>query len=88
MIQIEKSPIYRKVIIPWYDSDALCFAMIVFLIFICSFSIAGVFVALETLQFHRETWLPVLLFLLSFYVCVSASVRFVLRLFFSERNYR
>lgn len=88
MIQIEKNPIYRKVIIPWYDSDGLCFAMIFFLIFICSFSIAGIFVALDSPRFQGEIWLPFLLFLLSFYTVVSASVRFILRLFFSDRSSR
>lgn len=85
-MQIDKNPIYRKVIIPWYDSDGICFMMIIFLIFMCSFSIAGVSVALGNGPFHKDAWLPILLFLMSFSVLLSASIRFVLRLFFSDRN--
>ena len=85
-MQIDKNPVYRKVIIPWYDSETICFIMIIFLIFVCSFSIAGVSVAINHAAYQEYAWLPILLTSLSTYALISASTRLILRLFFSDRE--
>lgn len=40
-----ENPVFRKKIIPWYDTNVLCVVMIVFMLFVFAFAIIGIIAA-------------------------------------------
>ncbi len=71
----EKNPVFRRAIIPWYDSDRVCWFVVVAMTVIAIFSAVGIFAALEESLFHNYFWLPLLLLLLSTGIAVSTLIR-------------
>jgi hypothetical protein len=76
------SPIYRKIIVQWYDSEIMCLAAIVFLLPVVLFGLVGINVAKSTQQYHVFLWIPTLLTILSFGVIFSMTVRLIRRFLF------
>lgn len=83
-MRLEQGPVFRKAIIPWYDSDALCIALLVFSVVVLGFSVVGIQVAWAETAFHAFAWLPVILGTLAFFVAISVMIRLFRRL--SERR--
>ncbi len=79
-MRLENGPVFRKVIIPWYDSDALCIALLFFSVVILVFAVFGIQVAFAEAAFHTYAWLPVLLGALSLFTAVSVITRLIRRL--------
>jgi membrane protein required for beta-lactamase induction len=75
----EKNPVFRRAIIPWYDSDRVCWIVVGLMIAIAIFSAAGILAALEDPRFHNYFWLPLLLLLLSAGIAVSTLMRMMRR---------
>ena len=75
----DQNPVHRKLIIPWYDSQATCLFVLVFMLFVFFFAGLGISVAGEILEFRDKIWLPVLLLILSGSVIVLTSIRLVKR---------
>ena len=71
----EKNPVFRRAIIPWYDSNRVCWIVVGFMTATAIFSGVGLFVALEESTFHKHFWLPLLLLLLSTGIAVSTLIR-------------
>jgi len=61
----EKSPVFRKAIIPWYHSKIFCGITIALMTFVMLFGIAGITVAREYEQYNGYIWVPVVLVALS-----------------------
>ncbi len=78
----DQSPVFRNMIVPWYDSDAACLVVILFLVLIILFALAGVSVAVENPAYHGDIWVPGLLILLSLAVIASTAARLVRRRYF------
>ncbi len=78
-MQLE-NPLFRKVIVPWYDSDFACIATIVFMAVIFLFSLTGISVALKVASYGDHTWVPVLLLIMSLLVLVSNFGRLITRI--------
>jgi hypothetical protein len=78
-MQLDQNPVFRDVIVPWYDSDTLCFISIIFSVLVILFGIAGATVAYETAEFHGYLWVPLLLVFLSAGVAVSIATRLIKR---------
>lgn len=81
-MKIKQNPLFRKVITPWWDVDLVCYILIAFMAVIGFGSIVGIFVALETPEYHAHVWVPFLLFLMSAFVLVSVGFRLIKRKFF------
>jgi hypothetical protein len=64
-MRLDQNPMFRKVIVPWYDSETACFLMIVFMVFVFLFGFLGVAAARETAEYNEHIWVPVLLMLMS-----------------------
>ncbi len=75
----DQNPVFRKVIIPWYDSEAACIFMIVFLFFVFCFGITGISVAREFPGYNGYAWVPALLMVSSAGVIVSIFIRLIKR---------
>ncbi len=78
-MRLDPNPSFRKVIVPWYDSESICAAVIVLMIFVFLFSLAGVFLAISQDHFRSHIWVPVLLLFLSAFVIVSRMLRMLKR---------
>lgn len=81
---IERKPFFRKVIVPWYDSETACLIVIVFMSLVCLFGFAGISVARENVEYHKHIWTAVLLVVLSGVVVVSTTIRLIKR--FTSRH--
>ena len=75
----DKKPIYRKLIIPWFDSETVCFFVILFMLVVTLFALMGLDVAYEKVEYHRHMWVPILLILMSTWVFVSTLIRMIRR---------
>ena len=71
----EKNPVFRRVIIPWYDSDRVCWVIVGFMAATAVFSVVGLLVAFEEPAFQSYFWLPLLLLLLSTGVATATVIR-------------
>ncbi|OQX04675.1 MAG: hypothetical protein BWK80_53320 [Desulfobacteraceae bacterium IS3] len=85
-MRLDPSPMYRKVIIPWYDSETVCVFMIGCMFFVFLFSLAGVSVAYENPDYHEHIWVPVLLILLSSCIIISTSIRIARQYFYQFKK--
>ena len=76
---LKKDPVFRRAIVPWYDSEIICFLVLFFLLAVVCYSFAGVAVAMEARQHHQHLWVPILLLMLSGSVTVSIIARLIKR---------
>jgi uncharacterized membrane protein YhaH (DUF805 family) len=79
-MRLDSKPVYRKVISPWYDSDFVCVCVIVFMLPVLFFAIAGISVAGSYPDRSVYMWVPVLLAGLSTAVLIATFARLVRRL--------
>jgi len=71
--------LFRKAIVPWYDSEAACYAVITLMVVILLFSVLGLSAAREVTAYRGYTWVPVVLILMSLAVLVSTIIRLIRR---------
>jgi hypothetical protein len=76
---MDRNPLFRKVIVPWYDSDTACYVFLLGMLLVLLFSIGGLVVARAHPMYRAHTWVPTLLVILSGSVLVSITVRLVRR---------
>ncbi len=77
----QKSPIFGRVIVPWYDSEAACLAMIVFMVALLWFGILGIWTARENGEFYswEYIWVPIFIVAASSGVIISTTIRLIKR---------
>jgi hypothetical protein len=75
----DKSPVFRKEIIPWYHSKTVCWISIAFMLFVFLFGLAGISVAREHQQYLGYVWVPVVLVVLSGGVIAINIIRLIRR---------
>jgi hypothetical protein len=78
-MQLDPNPSFRRVIPPWYDTDAFCYVLILLMAAVLLFSLVGVSVAWESPEFQGHLWLPALLSVLSLSVLISIFLRLLRR---------
>ncbi|MDD2388596.1 MAG: hypothetical protein PHP23_02550 [Desulfobacterales bacterium] len=78
-MRFKKSPVYRKIIFPWYESESFYLVLTGFMCLVVAFGLTGISVAREYDPCHRYLWLPVLLVVMSGSVLVSCLVRLIIR---------
>jgi hypothetical protein len=76
---LDPKPVYRRVILPWYDSEIVCIATLLFAGFVLLFAVFGIHVAYETPDYRQYLWIPGLLFTMGLAVFVSVAVRLINR---------
>ncbi|MFA6011585.1 MAG: hypothetical protein WC799_16475 [Desulfobacteraceae bacterium] len=70
-MSLDPNPVFRKVIVPWYDTKEVCYTLIIFMTLVLLFSGTGVSVALVSPAYHTYLWVPLLLIILSLVVIFS-----------------
>lgn len=74
-----RTPLFRNVIVPWYDADTVCYGIIVLMAIVLIFSFFGIAAAREVTEYRGYFWVPLLLVMMSAGVLVSTIVRLVQR---------
>jgi len=74
---IKPKPMFRKAIYPFYDSEKACIIILIIMLIIFLFGIAGISAAHEDAQHTGYTWVPALLSILSLAVFISTAVRLI-----------
>jgi len=70
-----KAPLFRNVIVSWYDADMVCYSVVALMAVVLIFSILGVAAAGEVPEYRGYAWVPLLLAVMSAGVLVSMIVR-------------
>ncbi len=78
-MRFDEKPIFRKIIVPWYDSETACLLLILFMVLVFLFGIVGLSVSSEIVEYNDFIWVPILLILLSGWVVVSTMIRLIKR---------
>jgi hypothetical protein len=79
-MQLHSNPIYRKVIIPWYDRDFFCGLTLFFLLIIFYFGLTGIWTANETPDYQGYVWVPAVLTAISGLASLSMIFRLSARI--------
>ena len=75
----DKSPVFRKAIIPWYHSKTAYGITIAFMLFVFLFGLAGISVARANMQFNDYIWVPIVLVVLSGGIILFNIIRLIKR---------
>ena len=78
-MRIDQNPLFRKVIVPWYDSESACYIVIFIMVLVFLFGFAGISGTRENIAYHEYVWVPVLLVLMSGGVIISTTIRLIKR---------
>ena len=78
-MRIDQNPLFRRVIVPWYDSETACYIVIFFMFLVFLFGFSGISAARENIAYHEHVWVPVLLVVMSGGVIVSTTIRLIKR---------
>jgi hypothetical protein len=77
---MDQNPVFRKMMVSWYDSEPACYIFIVFMVFILLFGITGLTVALDIPEYSDYIWVPTVLIVFCTYMIFSMIFR-LLRLY-------
>jgi hypothetical protein len=75
----DKSPVFRKAIIPWYHSRMAYIIVIASMLLVFLFSMAGISVAREHPEYQNYIWVPISLVVMSGGIIITTTVRLVKR---------
>jgi hypothetical protein len=74
-----KDPVFRKAIIPWYNSKTAYIIVIVFMLLVFLFALAGISVAREYPAYNGYVWVPIILLVLSAGIIITTMARLIKR---------
>lgn len=78
-MKLDQNPVFRRIIVPWYDSDRVCLAFLGFLAAVILFGATGLSVTREDPAYAEYAWVPGLLLVLSAAIFVTMGIRLILR---------
>jgi len=81
-----KYPIFRKVIIPWYESAAIYIVMIILMSFVLLFGSLGISAAFEKREYHEHIWVPITLVVMSIFIILLNAFRLFKKYFFRIKD--
>ena len=75
----DKNPVFRKAVIPWYNSKTAYIIVIVLLLLVFLFALAGISVSRENPAFTGYVWVPIILLVLSAGIIITTIARLIKR---------
>jgi len=75
----EKSPVFRKLVIPWYQSKTAYILTIAFMLVVFLVGLAGISVTRDFEAYNGYIWLPALLVILSGCLIITNIMRLIRR---------
>jgi hypothetical protein len=76
---LAKSPVFRKAVIPWYNSKTAYIIVIALMFLVCLFSLAGISVARKYPEYNGYVWVPISLLVMSAGIVITTTVRLINR---------
>ena len=76
----EKNPVFRKPVIPWYQSKTAYSLTIAFMLVVFMVGLVGISVTREYDAYNSYIWVPALLLVLSGCLIISNIIRLIRRL--------
>ena len=73
----DNTPVFRKPITPWYHSKPAYIIVILVMLAVFFFGIAGLRVAREVAAYGDYIWVPILLMILSGGIVVTVTIRLI-----------
>jgi len=74
-----KNPVFRKAIIPWYNSNTAYIIVIVFMLMVLLFALAGISVANAYPAYKSYVWVPAILLVFSAGIIITTMARLIKR---------
>ncbi len=78
-MRFDKKILFRRVIVPWYDSEIVCLLMIVLMFLVFFFGLLGVSVARKNTEYNEHIWVAVTLIVMSGGIIISTTIRLIKR---------
>jgi Na+/H+ antiporter NhaC len=75
----DKNPVFRKVIIPWYNSTTVYIIVLIIMLLVLFFAMAGISVSRENAEYHGYVWVPILLLVMSAAIIIATTARLIKR---------
>ncbi|MGD2037606.1 MAG: hypothetical protein PVH28_06945 [Desulfobacterales bacterium] len=75
----DKNPVFRKAVIPWYNSTSVYFITIIFMLLVFFFALAGISVVREYPEYEGYVWVPAVLLAMSAGIIITAAARLIKR---------
>ncbi len=72
-----KNPVFRKAVIPWYNSKTAYIIVLVFLLLVFLFAMVGISVSREDPAYNGYVWVPLILLVLSAGIIVTTIARLI-----------
>lgn len=74
-MQLDQNPYFRRTITSWYDSTFACWLLIITMLVVFVFALAGIMVASGEPDFDKHVWFPGFLAFLSGFLVVKVYIR-------------
>lgn len=74
-----KNPVFRKAIIPWYNSKTAHIIVIVFMLLVLLFALTGISVSKEYPAYNGYIWVPAILLVFSAGIIIITLARLIKR---------
>ena len=75
----EKSPVFRKPVIPWYQSKTAYSIMVVIMLVVFLVGLTGISVSREIEAYNGYLWIPAVLVILSLCLMITNIIRLIRR---------
>ena len=75
----DKNPVFRKVIIPWYNSTTVYIIVLVIMLLVLFFAMAGISISKANVAYNKYVWVPALLLAMSAVIAVTTAARLLKR---------
>ena len=75
----DKNPVFRKAVIPWYNSITAHIIVVLLMLLVILFAAAGLAVARENPDYQRYIWVPALLLAMSVAIVATTVIRLIKR---------
>ncbi len=74
-MQLDHTPLFRKPITAWYDANFVCWIIIIMMVFVSIFAVAGIYVGSSIEEFREYVWFPAVLSVLSLFLALKIFLR-------------
>ncbi|MBU1170927.1 MAG: hypothetical protein KKD44_15310 [Proteobacteria bacterium] len=74
-MSLDPNPVFRKMIVAWYESEPTCYIVIVSMLLVLLFGVAGVSVAASDPAYSSYIWVPGLLILFAALIILSCIIQ-------------
>lgn len=78
-MRLDPNPLFRRIMMPWYDSTPICWVVLLAMVLLILFSWAGIVVTNQNIAYHGYRWVPWTLLIMSLLVAISVSLRLIRR---------